>query len=331
MNNYTADSIKSLEGFKRGWWEEAHTATAHSLSLYRPTLRAEGAERWFSWNPRRKTDPVDILFRGPEKPSDCIGVEANWRDNFFFTEELEQERLDTKRMNPDQYGHIWEGEYVSVIDGAYFAASITAARETGRIGKLSADPLMTHHLFFDIGGTGARADAVAIWVAQFIGKEIRCLNYYEAVGQPLATHLAWMRENDYVPKHSQVWLPHDGESGDKVFDVSYESAITDAGYDVEVVPNQGKGAAKARIEVARRLFPDIYFNAETCEAGIDALGWYHERKDDARGIGLGPEHDWSSHGADAFGLMCIAAERVREEAHRNITDPYRGFNSGYAA
>ena len=85
--------------------------------------------------------------------------------------------------------------------------------------------------------------AVSIWASQFIGKEIRALNYYEAVGQPLATHLAWMREQGYLPKQSQVWLPHDGSTNDKVYDVSYESAIQAAGYDVTVVPNQGKGAA----------------------------------------------------------------------------------------
>ncbi len=331
MNDYTADSIKSLEGFKRGWWEEAQTATVHSLKLYRPTLRANGAERWFSWNPRRKTDPVDVLLRGKEIPTGSVVVRANWRDNPFFTDELELERQDTLRTDPDQYAHVWDGEYVSVIDGAYYAPSLTAARESGRIGVVTPDPLMSTHLFFDIGGTGAKADAVSIWAAQFIGKEIRALNYYESVGQPLATHLAWMREQDYLPKHSQVWLPHDGSTHDKVYDVSYESAIKAAGYDVTVVPNQGKGAAKARIECGRRYFSSIWFNESTTTGGLDALGWYHEKKDDARGIGLGPDHDWSSHGADAFGLMCVAAEEIQQEMGRSIENPYRGLQSGYAA
>jgi len=70
------------------------------------------------------------------------------------------------------------------------------------------------------------------------------------------------------------------------------------------------GAAKARIETARRLFSRIFFNADTTEAGRDAIGWYHEKKsNDDRNIGLGPNHDWSSHGADAFGLMCIHYEQ----------------------
>jgi phage terminase large subunit len=54
------------------------------------------------------------------------------------------------------------------------------------------------------------------------------------------------------------------------------------------------------------MFPSVWFNASTTEPGRDALGWYHEKKsDDEREVGLGPEHDWSSHGADAFGLMAV--------------------------
>jgi phage terminase large subunit len=34
--------------------------------------------------------------------------------------------------------------------------------------------------------------------------------------------------------------------------------------------------------------------------------------DEERNVGLGPEHDWSSHGADAFGLMCVAYEPPSE-------------------
>lgn len=312
MNDYTADSIKSLENFKRGWWEEAQGATQHSINLYRPTMRASGSQMWWSWNPRRKTDPVDVMFRGPQKPTGAIVVKANWKDNPWFTPELEQERLDCLRMQPDQYSHIWEGDYVQVIEGAYFAASIAKAKAENRIGHVAADPLLTHRAFVDIGGTGARADAFAMWIAQFVGREIRVLDYYEAVGQPLSTHLEWMRGKGYTPAKCQFWLPHDGASGDKVFDVSYESALRDAGYKVTVVKNQGRGAAKARIEAGRRMFPSMWFDNKT-QPGIDALGWYHEKKDEIRGIGLGPEHDWASHGADAFGLMCVAYELPKDK------------------
>jgi phage terminase large subunit len=102
-----------------------------------------------------------------------------------------------------------------------------------------------------------------------------------------------------------------------VYDVSYASAFREAGYHVDVVPNQGKGAAKARVEAGRRLFPSIWFNQPTTQPGLDALGWYHEKKDEVRNIGLGPEHDWSSHGADSFGLMCVAYEEPQVERKRS--------------
>lgn len=314
MQDHTADSIKSLEGFHRAWCEEAQTMSQTSMGMLRPTIRWEDkargleSELWFSWNPRRKIDPVDVMLRQGHAPTGSVSVRANWSDNPWFPSVLEQERLDCLRDNPDQYDHIWEGGYVTVADGAYFAKHLAQARLEGRIGKVSADPLMTIRIFCDIGGTGARADAFSMWAAQFIGQEVRVLAYYEAVGQPLGAHLTWLRTKGYTPDVAQIWLPHDGSTQDRVFDVSYESALRDAGYTVTVVPNQGKGAAAARIEAARRLFPQVWFNESECEAGLEALGWYHERKDETRNVGLGPEHDWASHGADAYGLMCIAHE-----------------------
>jgi len=305
MADHTAESIKSLEGIKRAWWEEAQAASLRSLNLLRPTIRAEGSELWFSWNARLKNDPVDVMLRGSDMPTGSAVVRANWRDNPWFTSVLEQERQDCLRTQADQYDHIWEGGYLTVAAGAYFAKHLADAKNEGRIGRVAADPLMTLRLIVDIGGTGAKADSFVIWVAQFIGKEIRWVDYYEAQGQPLATHLAWCRERGYSPDRAQFWLPHDGSSNDKVYDVSYESALRDAGYSVTVVPNQGKGAAAARIETARRLFPRMWFDEVKTEAGRAALGWYHEKKDDARNIGLGPEHDWASHGADAFGLGAV--------------------------
>lgn len=312
MNDYTAESVKSLEGFKRAWWEEAQTATSNSLNLLRPTIRSVGSELWFSWNARRKTDPVDVMMRGTEQPTGAVVVRANWRDNPWFTAELEQERLDCLRMQPEQYDHIWEGGYVSMIDGAYFAQHLINAKADGRIGFFPADPLMTVRLICDIGGTGARADAFTIWAMQFIGREIRVVNYYEVVGQPVDAHVAWCRSQGYTPDRAQFWLPHDGSTQDKVYDVSYESALKKAGYTVTVVPNQGKGAAMARVERARVLFPQIRFHEATTEAGRAALGWYHEKKDQERGIGLGPDHDWSSHGADSFGLGCVIWKEPQE-------------------
>lgn len=301
-------SIKSKGRILILWVDEAEPVTDSAWSIVIPTLREEGdgwnAELWVTWNPARKSAAVQKRFGDSKDPRIKI-VTLNWRDNPKFPAKLERERLRDLEERPERYDHIWEGGYVQAVEGAYFAKHLAKAKEEGRISKVPADPLMTIRLFADIGGTGAKADAFTLWAAQFIGLDVRVLDYYEVVGQPIDAHLAWMRTKGYTPDRAQIWLPHDGATQDKVYDVSYESAFRKAGYTVTVVPNQGKGAAKARIEKARLLFPSVWFNADTTEAGRDALGWYHEKKDDARNIGLGPEHDWSSHGADSFGLMCV--------------------------
>ncbi len=78
MQDHTAESIKSLEGFKMAWIEEAQSLSQRSLTLLRPTIRAEGSEIWASWNPRRKTDAIDEFLR-QKKPEGSVVVEANWR------------------------------------------------------------------------------------------------------------------------------------------------------------------------------------------------------------------------------------------------------------
>ena len=310
-------SIKSKGRLLLCWVDEAEPVTDEAFDILIPTLREEdsdwNAELWLTWNPKRKAAAVDRRFRNS---SDALvkGVECNWRDNPRFPAKLERDRQRTLADNPEQYDHIWEGGYQTVSVGAYFASHLVKAKQEGRIGRVAADPLMTIRLFCDIGGTGAKADAFTMWAAQFVGLEIRVLDYYESVGQPLAAHLIWMRERGYTPDVAQIWLPHDGSTQDKVYDVSYESALRQAGYMVTVVPNQGKGAAKQRIEAARRLFPSVWFNEERTEAGRAALGWYHEKRDEDRGIGLGPEHDWASHGSDSYGLMCIVHEPPKSSA-----------------
>lgn len=304
-------SIKSKGRILVLWVDEAEPVTDYAWTVVIPTLREEGtdwnAELWVTWNPKRKTAPVETRFANSTDPL-VKGCVINWRDNPKFPAKLERDRQRDLQERPEQYDHIWEGGFMVVNEGAYWAKDLVLAKEQGRIGRVAPDPLMTIRLFCDIGGTGARADAFTMWAAQFIGKEVRVLNHYEAVGQPAATHVDWLRTNGYTPAKAQIWLPHDGDTQDKVFDTSYKSYFEAAGYTVTVIPNQGKGAAKMRVEAARRLFPSIWFNESTTEGGRDALGWYHEKRDEQRGIGLGPEHDWSSHSADSFGLMCVAYE-----------------------
>ena len=111
MQDHTADSIKSLEGYDIAWVEEAQSLSQRSLDLLRPTIRKEGSELWFSWNPNLETDPVDALLRGDTAPPGSIVVQANYRDNPWLPDVLKAEIDYDRGRDPEKFAHVWLGEY----------------------------------------------------------------------------------------------------------------------------------------------------------------------------------------------------------------------------
>ena len=112
MQNHTADSIKSLEGYDCAWVEEAQSLSQVSLDLLRPTIRKPGSELHFTWNPRQSNDPVDFLLRGQTPPKDAVVLKVNYTDNPWFPNVLRDEMEYDKRRDPDKYQHVWMGEYL---------------------------------------------------------------------------------------------------------------------------------------------------------------------------------------------------------------------------
>ena len=124
MQDHTAESIKSLEGYDVALVEEAQILSERSLELLRPTIRKPGSELRFIWNPRQATDPVDKLLRGVDLPPDAIVVSTSYKDNPFFPEELEKEREFDERNNPERYEHIWLGAYEPLAIGAIWTTPL---------------------------------------------------------------------------------------------------------------------------------------------------------------------------------------------------------------
>ena len=161
MQNHTAESIKSLEGFDGGWVEEAQSLSAHSLKLLTPTIRKPGSELWFSWNPDSPEAPVDKLFRGDKKIGAPHGivVEANWRDNPWFPDELELDRQICLDRTPDDYGHVWEGEYVTISEAVIFRRRVEVAAFD--------EPIEGTRIFFgaDWGFANDPTTLIRFWIA----------------------------------------------------------------------------------------------------------------------------------------------------------------------
>jgi phage terminase large subunit len=141
MQNHTADSIKSLEGYDRAWVEEAQSLSQRSLDLLRPTIRKPGSELWFTWNPHSADDPVDMLLRGDTPPPDAVVIPVNYDDNPWFPDVLRDEMEYDRRRDPDKWQHVWRGEYLKNSEARVFKNWVVEEfeRPEGTIFRLGAD------------------------------------------------------------------------------------------------------------------------------------------------------------------------------------------------
>ena len=315
-------SIKSKARILLLWVDEAEDVSDTAWLIVEGTLREEGddwyAELWVTWNPEREKSATNKRFR-LNPPPNWKGVEMNWRDNEFFPNKLNRTRLNHKENEPDDYDWVWEGTYRTHFKGAYFAKQLRQAKEQGRIGEIDFNPAMKVRTYHDLAGAGDKADAYAIWVCQWINDQIRVLDHYETEGQDPAAHISWLREwcLDRNVQSVRVGLPHDSEQTqiNKTWMGIWRTASDE---EVKFRPHKCKsgerGAAMTRVRMTRHHFHRIRFNEETTQEGRIALAAYHEkRSQDERDVGLGPNHNWASHSADAFGLMCVDYSETKSE------------------
>lgn len=313
--------LKSMEGYDYCWIEEAAGASKQSIKVLIPTLRRETSKFIWSWNPEFPEDAVEKLFRDEAKgpPPRTHIRKVLHSDNPWFPDVLREEMERMYEVDPDQAAHVYGGEYVTTVDGAYFAKQLREARDNGRMGEVVRDPDFEVRTFWDLG----HSDATAIWVAQFVGERIHIIDYCEGSGQPPGYYMNWLRANGYAG--AKCILPHDGASvhPDNPIAMSYEAQLKAAGFPVDVVRNQGRGAAQQRIDAMRKHFPRIWFNEDACKPGIRALGYYHEKVHEESKARMGPEHDWSSHAADAAGLIAITYKAPEKKLEKPPGKPKR--------
>lgn len=124
MQDHTAESVKSLEGFDIAWVEEAQSVSSRSFELLDPTMRKEGSEIWCSWNPNREDDPVEALFKENEN---AVLVHVNYLQNPFVTTATKEMAERIRSQNLPKYNHIWLGDYIKTVEGALWTQHLIDA------------------------------------------------------------------------------------------------------------------------------------------------------------------------------------------------------------
>ena len=179
------EGIKSLEGVNLTVLEEATEVTQKTIDVLIPTImRTPISELWALWNPRLNTDPVDVFFRGPIKPSKAIVRRTSYQDNPHFPEGLKEVMADDLRKGAARAAWIWGGEYMPSIQGAIWTAETLL--ECTRKGK-AADLSGITRIVVGVDPSGG-GDDVGIVVAGLIGNRAIVL---EDATCPASSPLAW--------------------------------------------------------------------------------------------------------------------------------------------
>lgn len=320
MQTYNAENIKSLEDFDIAWVEEAQTFSEKSLRLLRPTIRKDGSEIWFSWNPRHDTDPVDKFFRGGSKPASSIVCPVNWYDNPWFPQVLVDEKNQDYTSDPEMAEHVWGGGYEIITEAAYYAKHIAAAEREGRVGfypHLPDEPVFTS---WDLGVD----DYTSIWFFQIVDQRVRIIDYYEASGigaddivkeampeytRDLQDRVAAMVEIDREERftYGRHFVPHDIKvrewgAGAK----TRVQTLVSLGIPQSTIKVGAAQNPEDRINATRRLLPICEFHqTPRVMLGLSRLRRYSRKLNEALGTYLGPLHDDNSHGADSFGEFAV--------------------------
>lgn len=318
MQSYNAANIKSLEDFDIAWVEEAQTLSQHSLDLLRPTIRKEGSELWFGWNPRHDTDPVDKFFRGGDKREGVACICVGWQDNPWFPDVLRQEMLADYEADPEKAEYVWGGGYELVTEASYYGKLMASADKDGRIGDypyradlpgvvtswdLGVDDY-TAIVFWQIDGL--IPTVVDFYEASNVGNEIveyALPELTDDIRQAAARLIELGRDKPYL--YSAHYLPHDikvrewGSGGKQRSLTLMQQGVKPLHVGVAVNPAD-------RINAVRALLPYMRFNdTPRVRVLISHLRRYSRRFNQLMGQYVGELHDEHSHAADAVGEFAI--------------------------
>lgn len=293
---HNIQEIKSTEGVDICWVEEAQMVSRGSYEILIPTIRKPGSEIWVSFNPKNPTDATYELFIAHPR-EDSIVKKVSWRDNPFFPDVLDKERLHMLATDPEAYQHIWEGDFDTRFFGGIYAQYIAKGYEDGRIGEVPYDKDLPLYTAWDLGYD----DATAIWWWQLARNEIRLIDYYEDRNKDLEFYCNVIKSR--YTQYAGHYVPHD--AANKLLAAGgrsiYEQMLQQNLKNVHVIPATSQ---QNSIEAARETLKITWIDRTKCDDGINALKQYQfEYDEDLQTFKSKPIHNWASHASDAFEII----------------------------
>ena len=234
--------------------------------------------------------------------------------NILDADELKEAK---RTMGEDRYEQEFECSFEAAIQGAYYAQEMKTATTDGRVTNVPYDPAVGVTTAWDLG----IGDSTAIFFAQYVGQEIRIIDYYESSGVGLDHYAKVLSEKGY--HYVEHILPHDVQVKELGTGKSRVETLDALGIsDITIAP---KLPVDDGIQAARSMIARCWFDEEDCARGIEALRQYRREFDERLKTWRGrPLHDWTSHGADAFRYLAVG-KQTRQDWGEPIRRNLRGI------
>ncbi len=224
----------------------------------------------------------------------------------FSAEQLEAIRAE-KIATSGEFGEaMYEQEYMcsfgAAVMGAYYGKQLAQARKDGRITSVPHEAGHEVYTFWDLG----MDDSTSIWFMQAIGRELRFIDYYEASGEGLSHYAKVLKEKPYV--YGDHYMPHDAEVRELGTGTSRKETAENLGIRPIMVVQRAHDtqAVMSGIEAGRNVMSRCWFDERKCSRGLAALEGYRCEYDaEKKKLADHPNHDWCSHGADAFRTFAV--------------------------
>lgn len=306
LQNHTATSIKSLEGFNRAWIDEAQTISKRSLTIATPTFRTPGTEMRFSWNPAKASDPIEEFFTENEGDPDFVCVTANYNDNPWFPDDLRKDMERDRKRDPDLYGHVWLGGYEGRAEKRVF--------RNWSVEEFTAPVDAVHRFGAD---WGFAVDPTVLVRCHIVGRKLYV--DYEAymVGCEVDNTPALF---DSVPESRRYLITADSARPETV------SYMQRNGFPKIVPAIKGAGSIEDGIEFLKSF--DIVVHPR-CEHVIEELTLYSYKVDKLTDAVLPQLDDKHNHTIDALRYACEGARRAGKAVADEPEVEYGGGEFGW--
>lgn len=301
-------NIKSKEGIDVVWVEEAEKVTKNSWDTLIPTIRKPGSQIIVTFNPDIEESETYQRFV-VDPPESSIVEKLTYRDNPWFPDVLDQDRIEMQKKDPVSYDNVWEGNPRAAIEGAVYKKELDQAREEGRITTLEYDASKPCNTYWDIG----HADCMSIWIEQKVGQNRYLIDFIQGQYEKVPYYIDQLHQKGY--NYSLHVLPHDAKQDRANAEFTTHDMVAKAfpNARVHVNPNFA-GAVKAGIQAVRNVFPFLYFDKERCREGLYSLKMYHYRTNhEGRVQGETPSHDFSD-APDALRMLAMAFRQSDKKA-----------------